>query len=238
MGTSKRRSSAGMPTIHMNAEPPVYTLNPEKTPTSRRTWGLIAINLLFLFAAIGTVVWALTRSTHPNTADLPATVVQAAEASAAPQASVGAVPSPMAVSVVESPATHPAPTAVPVQPTAPPVQSQAIVPFPSGSPEQCTPVAGLPVFAEAVCVEHDTDQDDGTLQHDNTYVVAATADDVRRFYEHELVQHGWTITNSSHDVEDAAWDYKATHGLRELKVEVETQQGPNGSFTQFRIAED
>ena len=51
---------------------------------------------------------------------------------------------------------------------------------------------------------------------------------MRRFYETTLAQNGWTGPDFQYDLQQ---------GLRHMKVEVETKQGPQGSFTEFRIAE-
>ncbi len=143
---------------------------------------------------------------------------------------------PTAVPAAAQPTAVPAaqPTAVPaVQPTAVPAAAQpaaqpTVVPQ-AGVPVACNAIAGLPVFADAVCIEQDTDQDDGVLKTENTYATTASPDDVRRFYEGAFPQNGWTLQEFSYDV---------NLGQRQLTIDVEAQQGPTGVFTRLNLSED
>jgi hypothetical protein len=93
---------------------------------------------------------------------------------------------------------------------------------------QCNPVAGLPVIDGATCVETDTDTDNGVIKLENTYTTAASADEVRRFYEGAFGQNGWTLSDFS---------YAINLDQRQLKIDVETEQGVGGAFTQVRLTE-
>jgi len=108
---------------------------------------------------------------------------------------------------------------------------------PASASTTCTAVTGLPLVANATCVKHDSDQDDGVIKNENTYVTSTAVDDVRRFYEGAFSQNGWTIAESKHDVEDNAWSYTITQAQQRLKVEIEPGQGANGAVTRITIAE-
>src|SRR5581483_3768478 len=75
--------------------------------------------------------------------------------------------------------------------------------------------------ANAACIKHDIDQDDGVSRNENTYLASASADAVRRFYEGTFGQNGWTVTESKQHTEDSYWDYTIMQGQRRLKVEVD-----------------
>jgi hypothetical protein len=92
----------------------------------------------------------------------------------------------------------------------------------------CAPIAGLPAFPNATCVKFDIDQDDGVFKAEHSYSTSASPEEVRRFYETTLAQNGWTGPDFQYDLQQ---------GLRRMQVDVETKQGPQGSFTEFRIAE-
>jgi hypothetical protein len=92
----------------------------------------------------------------------------------------------------------------------------------------CAPIAGLPAFPNATCVKFDIDQDDGLFKAKHSYSTSASPEEVRHFYETALSQNGWTGPD---------FQYELQQGLRHVKVEVETKQGTQGSFTEFRIAE-
>jgi hypothetical protein len=92
----------------------------------------------------------------------------------------------------------------------------------------CAPIAGLPIIPNATCVKFDTDQDDGVFKAKHSYTTSASPEEVRRFYETALAQNGWTGPDFQYDLQQ---------GLRRMQVDVETKPGPQGSFTEFRIAE-
>ena len=108
---------------------------------------------------------------------------------------------------------------------------------PASASTTCTAVTGLPLVANATCVKHDSDQDDGVIKNENTYVTSAAVDDVRRFYEGVFSQNAWTITEFKHDVEDNTWPYAITQAQQRLKIEIEPGQGANGAVTRITIAE-
>jgi hypothetical protein len=101
----------------------------------------------------------------------------------------------------------------------------------------CKPVSGLPVFRKATCLKHEEAQDDGLIQTENTYLIAAPAGDVRRFYEEAITRNDWTVQEASFDAEDSSWEYTVIQGTRRLKIEVEASQTPDNAFTKFKIAE-
>ncbi len=92
----------------------------------------------------------------------------------------------------------------------------------------CAPIAGLPAFPNATCVKFDIDQDDGLFKAKHSYSTSASPEEVRHFYETALTQNGWTGPDFQYDLQQ---------GLRRLQVEVKTKQGPQGSFSEFGIAE-
>ncbi len=102
---------------------------------------------------------------------------------------------------------------------------------------QCVTIAGLPIFADAACIDYDADEDDGVIKHENTYATGSPADEVRRFYEAAFAQNGWTVTEFKHDAEDIAWEYDIAQAQRRLKVEVEASVAPAGTLTKITIAE-
>lgn len=240
----RQRNSAGLPTIRMTADHPEYSLNAERTPwRSRRLLPIVSVGLIAVAAAALIYAWWLIR-TAPTAAPLalpaPSVAHVAPAASAmpnvAPAASVAApaVPSvapaaAVGASSVRSPASASA-IAAPVIQAGAGNGAQ-----PSGV--TCIAIAGLPVFAGATCTEQQQEQDDGVIKLDNTYVTSATTDEVRRFFEQAFANGGWTVTKAARDAEDDSWEYTAMQGARRIKLDVDTDQGPNGVFTQIRIAE-
>lgn len=101
----------------------------------------------------------------------------------------------------------------------------------------CPAITGLPIFANAACIKHDADQDDGITKNQNTYVTSATVDDVQRFYAGAFSQNGWTIAASKHDAEENAWSYTLTQAQRRVKLEIEPRQGTTGIVTRIMIEE-
>jgi hypothetical protein len=92
----------------------------------------------------------------------------------------------------------------------------------------CAPIAGLPIIPNATCVKFDIDQDDGVFKTEHSYSTSASPEELRRFYETALTQNGWIGPDFQYDLQQ---------GLRRVQVEVKTKQGPQGSFTEFSIAE-
>jgi hypothetical protein len=118
-----------------------------------------------------------------------------------------------------APAAQAQPAAAPVaqaQPTAAPV---AVT---------CAEIAGLPVFDGAICIEHDTDLDNGATKIKNTYRTNTAAVDVGRFYEGAFGSNGWLLQD---------FVYSIDLGARRLKVEVDVEQGANGPVTQISLTE-
>lgn len=146
----------------------------------------------------------------------------------APPAQVAAPAAPAAPPAEGAPAAPAAPADV-----APPAAPAAGAPV-AGAPLNCEPVPGLPVIEGASCVKHDRDEDDGKVEFENTYTVAAPADQVRSFYEQAFAQAGWRIDKTDHDVEDGQWEYSLKQGTREVKVSIEAQ----GNATELKINED
>jgi len=92
----------------------------------------------------------------------------------------------------------------------------------------CAPIAGLPIIPNAVCIKFKVDQDDGVFKVEHSYSTSASPEEVRSFYATTLAQNGWTGPDFQYDLRQ---------GLRRMQVDVETKPGPQGSFTELRIAE-
>jgi hypothetical protein len=139
-------------------------------------------------------------------------------------------PAPLAEAPTTAPAAQatPEPAAVSARPTSAVVTSSGVA---------CPDIAGLPIYANAICIERDSDQDDGITKDENTYLAGASADTVRRFYEAAFSQNGWAVTKSKQDIEDTSWEYTVIQGQQRLKIEIEPGQGVNGALTRVTIAE-
>ena len=147
-------------------------------------------------------------------------------------------------------ASGPARTAAPVGsvPTAAPTvrSDPTAAPAPSTTPPGaalgsggliCPEIAGLPIFANAICIEHDADKDDGITKNKNTYASSASADEVRRFYEGAFAQNGWTVAEAKQDLEDNDWSYSLTQAQRRLKIEIKPAEDASGAVTKITIGE-
>ncbi len=137
---------------------------------------------------------------------------------------------PAQIAPVDQPTAAPAaqaqPTVAPAQPTAAPVaQAQPTV---APAIVTCADVAGLPVFGDATCVDHDTDLENGLTEIENTYRTNSAAADVGRFYEGAFASNGWVLQEFSYAVE---------LGARGLQVDVEVQQTASGPLTEIRLTE-
>lgn len=215
MATTKRnhRHSAGQPTINVRAERVAQSLADEQATLRRRRTLMIGVPGLILALVLSGVLYS--RASQPTNSSSPL----AAAPTALPAVQATAVPAPQTVA-----------TAAPGM-----VIAQPGVPIDTGS--ACAVIAGLPVYANATCVEHESDQDDGVTKNEDTYVTTATADDVRRFYEGAFAQSGWTVEEFKHDAQDNDWSYSITQAQRRLKIEIEPAQEANGSVTRITIAE-
>jgi hypothetical protein len=105
-------------------------------------------------------------------------------------------------------------------------------------PNACTPTADLPAYPNATCVKHEVEQDDDGTETKNEFVTQDTADTVRRSYEAAFSQHGWTVVESSFDVEDQEWEYTVTKGVRRVEVTVERQKPDEGTGTELQVTEE
>jgi hypothetical protein len=237
-----RTPSTG-PTIAMNAErivPSISELparsNPELRTAADRTAqslaseraGIVAGRvklfggLALLLLGVGLLGYWQFAPAAP-TSQAPVAQVPVAQV---PTAVPTAQPAP--AQAVQAPIAQ-APTAAPTaQPTpAPALQTNpTVAPQPAGG--TCPAIAGLPVYTGAVCVEQESDQDDGVTKLENTYSVNAPALDVQRFYESAFAPNGWTLQD---------FTYAGEQGQRALKVEVEAEQGPNGVFAKIKLTE-
>lgn len=92
----------------------------------------------------------------------------------------------------------------------------------------CAPIAGLPTFPNATCAKFDIDQDDGVFKAEHSYTTSASPEQIRSFYATALAENGWTGPDFQYDLQQ---------GLRRLQLDLETKQGPQGSFTELRITE-
>jgi hypothetical protein len=156
--------------------------------------------------------------------DTPAAPIPAAVPTTAAQPATVATAAPIA-----APA---APAAPAVAPTAAVVAAPAAPAVPTTAPSaaiNCPTIAGLPLFDGATCIKQDSDLDDGVTKLENTYLVGATADETRRFYEAAFASNGWTLGDFKYDI---------TTGQRRASVDVDTDQGPSGAvITTVRLTE-
>jgi hypothetical protein len=227
----KQTDSSGQPTISVRAEHSARSLASELSALVRRRILKLGLPGLALVLVLGGLLYACggqpTGSSTPDTQSATAGAVQPT-----------ALPTAQAPTVVEPAAqatTAPAPQA---NPTSAPAAT-AVSPANGAVPSVviCPEIAGLPIYANAACIKHDADQDDGVTKNENTYLVAATTDEVRRFYEGAFSQNGWTVTESKQHTEDSSWDYTVTQAQRRLKVEVENEQEAGNNATRFTIKE-
>jgi hypothetical protein len=142
-----------------------------------------------------------------------------------PTAAPAVQPQPTAAPVAAAPTAAPA---VQSQPTAAPAATSAPQPVVAAPPIACDPIAGLPVFAGATCIDRDSDVDDGVTKFKNTYTATANAEEIRRFYEGAFGQNGWTLGDFSYDL---------NLGQRRAGIDVDTDQGPAGVVTKVRLTE-
>jgi hypothetical protein len=105
-------------------------------------------------------------------------------------------------------------------------------------PNACTPTADLPAYPNATCIKHKVEQDDGVTETKNEFVTQDSADAARRAYEAAFGQHGWTVVESSSDMEDQEWEYTVTKGTRRVEVKVERQEPDEGTGTALQITEE
>lgn len=227
------------------AERAAQSLSGERAAIRNRRVGLLAgIGALLVLASALVLYFRPSGAAQPavQATAAPAAQAQAAapaatvvlQPTAAPVAQATVVPAaqaPVSETDVAQPTAAPAaqPTAAPaVQPTVAPVASQA-----GGQPASagitCSPIAGLPAPTSAVCVEQDTDQDDGLLKIENTYETSTVSNEIRGFYESAFAQNGWVLQEFRYDI---------ALGLRQLNIVAESEQGPSGIFTKLRLTED
>jgi hypothetical protein len=149
----------------------------------------------------------------------------------APQTAITPAPATPAATAAPTPTTEPVPTAAAApgiagNPTATQAPQAGVAAPSSGI--ACSEIAGLPVFAGATCTEQESDRDDGVIKLENTYVAAATADEVRRFYEGAFAQNGWALGKFKYDI---------NLGQRRVQIEVETEQDSSGTITIVQLTE-
>lgn len=101
----------------------------------------------------------------------------------------------------------------------------------------CPEIAALPVYTDATCVKHNSDQAGGMTKNENTYLTTATPDEVRRYYEEIFTRHGWTVVVSRRDDQENGWDYSIKQAQRRLKIQIEPTQRTGGMATKIIIAE-
>jgi hypothetical protein len=92
----------------------------------------------------------------------------------------------------------------------------------------CVQIAGLAVAPNATCIDFDTDQDNGVFETESTYSTTASPQEVWRFYESALAQSGWAAQEAK---------YEVGQGQRRVQITVDTDQGAQAAFTEFKIAE-
>jgi len=212
----KRTDSAGQPTISVRAERSAHRLAAEQTALRRRrqlTIGMPGLALVLLTSGMFYACGSQPSVSPAPVAGEPTTVAAATQPTAGPAA---------------QPIATAAPAAVSTQPTSGALISSGVV---------CPDIAGLPLYANAACIKHDTDHDDGVTKNENTYLAGAPADTVRRFYEGAFSQNGWTVTESKQDTEDSSWEYTIMQGQRRLKLEVEVASEASTGATRLTIKE-
>jgi hypothetical protein len=104
-------------------------------------------------------------------------------------------------------------------------------------PNACTATANLPLYPNATCTEHETEQDDGVTETKNTYVTSDAADTVRRAYEASFGQNSWTLVANEYDMEDQEWEYTITRGAQRVEVTIEVRNPAAGPGTVIDIKE-
>jgi hypothetical protein len=212
----KQTDSVGQPTISIRAERSAESLSAERTALRRRRMLIIGVPGMALVLLVSGLFYACgsqPSSSSSSTAEASTTAAPAVQATAVPAAQSLATAAPAAAS------TQPANGAQ------------------TGGGITCPAIAGLPIYANATCIKHDTDQDDGVIKNKNTYVTTAATEDVRRFFEGAFTQNGWTVAESKQHTEDSSWEYTITQAQRRLKVEVEAEQEAGSIATQFTVKE-
>jgi hypothetical protein len=184
--------------------------------TQRRT--LIIGGLAVLVLIGGLLAYRLLM---PGT---PAQIAPVDQPTAAPAAQ--AQPTVAPAQPTAAPVAQAQPTVAPAQPTAAPVAQ--VQPTVAPAIVTCADVAGLPVFGDTTCVDHDTDLENGLTEIENTYRTNSAAADVGRFYEGAFASNGWVLQEFSYAVE---------LGARSLQVDVEVQQTATGPLTEIRLTE-
>ena len=172
----------------------------------------------------------------PTAAPPTALPTVAAPTAAPPTAAAPTAAPPTALPTVAAPtaAAPAAQAAAPAAPAAPAAQAAA----PAVVAPTCVAIAGLPVFDGATCVDYDMDEDDGIIEHQNTYTSGASVDEVRRFYEAAFAANGWTVVEFDQDIEDNTFEYTVAQQLRRVKVKIEPELTPSGVLTEITIDED
>ena len=104
-------------------------------------------------------------------------------------------------------------------------------------PNACTATANLPLYPNATCIQHETEQDDGVTETKNTYVTSGTADTVRRAYEAAFGQNGWTLVATDYDMADQEWEYTLTRGAQRVEIDIEVRNPAAGAGTEIDVKE-
>jgi hypothetical protein len=215
-------STAGHPTISVRAERSVESLAAERSAMTMRRAKVAAAVAIPIILVAGLLLFfrPFDRPVGDGVTQAPATAAPAAQALPTAAPAVVAPPAQATAAPIAQATAAPAAQALP---TAAPA---VVAPQPAAL--NCDLIAGLPVFASATCIEHDTDTDNGLLKAENTYTSVASADEVRRFYEGAFASGGWTLQEFS---------YEVNLGTRRLSVQVEIEQGASGPFTKLTLTE-
>jgi hypothetical protein len=90
----------------------------------------------------------------------------------------------------------------------------------------CTAIEGLPAYPNATCSDFDTDQDNGLIEVKNTYTTNASPEEIRNFYANAFKQNSWA---------GQKFNYGLIQGQRQLKVEIDPETAPDGTYTQIKV---
>ena len=104
-------------------------------------------------------------------------------------------------------------------------------------PNACTAIPNVPIYQNATCVKHSSEQDDGGVETENHYTSPDAVDVVRRAFEAALRQSGWALVGGGYDAEDREWEYALGQGSRRVEVTIDAARSAAGG-TNIEIEEE